>query len=271
MINWYPGHIAKAKRNIKKQLPFIDLIIELIDARLPASTYLSEVEDMIQNKNKIILLNKADLAEPARTDYWLNYYKNKGFNVLACNVNNNKSVNEIKTFIKKQAELILGKLQIKGIKRQSIRTMVIGIPNIGKSSLINKLVQKKAANVANKPGVTKQSQWIRISNEIELLDTPGLFYPDVKNDPDKILKFVLIGAIPIDFIDLWNMALDAIVFLKKIYPDFILQEFGEEPSILAWGEKQNFKSKGNNVDKERTVKSFIQYIQSGKFRRFTFE
>ena len=179
-INWYPGHMAKTKRQITDDLKLVDIVIELLDARIPISSQNPDIANILQNKKRIIILNKSDLADANETNKWIQYFKDKNITALEVNSNEGKGTNQVIQVIEKMMSNELETQANKGRIRKTIRVMIVGIPNVGKSSFINRISKKTAMNVGNKPGVTKQKQWIRIGNQIELLDTPGVLWPKYK-------------------------------------------------------------------------------------------
>ena len=180
-INWYPGHMAKTKRQITDDLKLVDIVIELLDARIPISSQNPDIANILQNKKRIIILNKSDLADANETNKWIQYFKDKNITALEVNSNEGKGTNQVIQVIEKMMSNELETQANKGRIRKTIRVMIVGIPNVGKSSFINRISKKTAMNVGNKPGVTKQKQWIRIGNQIELLDTPGVLWPKFEN------------------------------------------------------------------------------------------
>lgn len=194
MIQWFPGHMAKAGREISSVLPLVDIVFEIVDARIPRSSQNPMLQDIIKNKPRLILLNKCDMADPARTKSWENYYAHNGCGVLPINALSGYNVNKIAAAAKAQLSESIKKERGRGISRKVLRAVIIGIPNVGKSTLINRLVKRKSAAVGNRPGVTKAQQWIRLNPDLHLLDTPGILWP--KFD-DKITGFhlALTGAI----------------------------------------------------------------------------
>lgn len=176
VINWYPGHMAKTKREIAEKINLIDIVFEVIDARIPNSSKNKEIDGMIQNKPRLLIMTKKDLCDESVTLTWKQYYEKKGYQVVLTDLLHDQNLTEILTITKKLAQEMNQKRLAKGLKSRKIRILVLGIPNVGKSTLINRLVKKRATNVGNKPGITKQLEWIRVNQEIELLDTPGILY-----------------------------------------------------------------------------------------------
>ena len=193
-IQWFPGHMAKAKREVSEKLKFVDIVFELVDARLPLSSRNPLLNQILQQKPRIMLLNKADLADPKQTKQWIEYFKAQGILALAINAQENQGVKQILPLAKEALAEKIARDKARGLKPRAIRAMIIGIPNVGKSTLLNRLVGKKIAQTGNKPGVTKGQQWLKLGNELELLDTPGILWP--KFDDQEIgMKLALTGAI----------------------------------------------------------------------------
>ena len=193
-INWYPGHMLKTKKQIIEDLKLIDVVVELLDARIPKSSRNPDIQRIVQNKKRIVLLNKSDLAEEKETKKWIEYYKNNNTAAIACDANLGKGIKEILKQIDNAMVEEMQKAASKGRIKRNIRIMILGIPNVGKSSLINRLCNKKSAVVGNRPGVTKQKQWVRIANNIELLDTPGVLWPKFE-DENVALNLAYTGSI----------------------------------------------------------------------------
>ena len=213
-INWYPGHMAKTLKQIEEDLKLIDIVIEILDARIPISSQNPEVKKIISNKMKIIILNKYDLASPEENKKWVEYFEKQGIPALLCNSSNGEGINRIEPLINNLLKDEKEKAVNKGRINKIIRAMIIGIPNVGKSSLINRISNKTAMQVGNKPGVTKQKQWIRLSNNIELLDTPGVLWPKFENEK-VALNLAYTGTIKNDVLEETEVAYQLIKELLK--------------------------------------------------------
>ena len=181
-INWYPGHMAKTRRQIKEKLDLIDIVYEVIDARIPISSKIKDIDDLVKNKPRIIIMTKTDLCDINKTNKHVKYYENLGYKVVLVDLVNNKNVDKIKIVTENVLKEINKKREEKGLKVRTARALIIGIPNVGKSTLINRLSGKKVVNVGNRPGVTKQLSWIRISKDVDLMDTPGILWPKIDNE-----------------------------------------------------------------------------------------
>ena len=214
-INWYPGHMAKTKRQIIEDLKLIDIVIELLDSRIPISSQNPNIAEITKNKKKIIVLNKCDLSDDTQNKKWVEYFKNKGITAVLVDANSGKGIDncikEIENSMKEELEL----QAIKGRTGRRIKAMILGIPNVGKSSFINRIAKRTTANVGNKPGVTKQKQWIRINEKIELLDTPGVLWPKFESE-EVALNLCFTGSIKEEILDKIEIAYKLTEFLIKI-------------------------------------------------------
>lgn len=283
-INWYPGHMAKTKREIQEDLKLIDVVIELLDARIPLASRNPDFDNIIRNKKRIVILNKSDLSNETENQRWIEYFKSKGIPAIAVDSNSGKGVNKVPKEIEKIMQDDIQRMQEKGIVRKTIRVMILGIPNVGKSSFINRISKKTTMEVANRPGVTRQKQWIRIDNQIELLDTPGVLWP--KFDEETGLKLAYTGSIKDDILD----RVDVTYNLTKILVDKhrkLLQErykisdeefetLREEENyalefMYAIGRKRGALISGGEVDLERTSRIILDDFRSGRTGKITLE
>lgn len=214
-IQWFPGHMAKARREVMEKLKYVDIVFELIDARLPLSSRNPMMDQIIQQKPRLVLLNKGDLADPEQTRLWQKYFQQKGYHTLVINAQANKGVNRILPEAKAALEEKLTRERAKGLKPRAIRAMCIGIPNVGKSTLMNRLVGKKIAQTGNKPGVTKGQQWLRHDKDLELLDTPGILWPKFE-DPEIGKKLALTGAIKDQLLHMDDLAIYGLDFFCAV-------------------------------------------------------
>lgn len=282
-VQWFPGHMAKTKRMIAEQLKMVDVVVELVDARLPLSSRNPLLDELVaKRKPRIMILNKEDLADRRRTDYYLNYFnQQQDCRAIAFNATVGK-----KQLIGKLKEALLSvtaekrtKMAQKGVKRQTIRCMVIGIPNVGKSTLINILAGKKSAKTGDKPGVTRGTQWIRLDNDIELLDTPGILWPKF-DDPIVGFKLAVSGAVSDEVFDLEEAAWQLLNFLRENYPQelqkrYQLEEEDWSKETLTIMEKiganRGFLLKGAAVELGKTARMIITEFRSGKIGRISLE
>ena len=230
-INWYPGHMFKTKKQIIEDIKLIDIVIELLDSRIPISSRNPDMQKIIQNKKRIVVLNKSDLADDIETKKWLNFYNKNNIEAISCDSNLGKGTNKILKVIEEIMQDEIRKAQEKGRVKKNIRIMILGIPNVGKSSLINRLVGKKAATVGNKPGVTKQKQWVKISNNIELLDTPGVLWPKFE-DENVALNLSYTGSIKDEILQTIEIAFNLLIFLYKEYPNRLMERYKIEKKEL---------------------------------------
>ena len=277
VINWYPGHMAKAKRLINEQLSLIDIVYEVIDARMPYSSKIKDIDNIIKNKSRILIMTKYDLCDKKETDKWINYYENKGYNVLPLDLENNPN---LKTLFKLTEEIMKTtneKRENKGMLKRRTRVLIIGIPNVGKSTLINRLVAKKAVNVGNKPGVTKQLNWIRINNDLELLDTPGILWP--KLDEETVaFNLASLTAIKEEILPLYDVVEYILRTLNKYYPKQLETRYGitsVDDDIITTLEKIGAKRgcliKGGEIDYDKVVSIIINDIKNGYLKNITFD
>ncbi|MGG5316561.1 ribosome biogenesis GTPase YlqF [Enterococcus sp. AZ072] len=273
-IQWFPGHMAKARREVSEKLKFVDIVFELVDARLPHSSRNPMLDQIVQQKPRLILLNKADLADPNQTTRWMEWFKGQGYEVLSLNAKDDKSVKQIVPAAKKVLADKLSRDKERGIKPRAIRAMVLGIPNVGKSTLLNHLAGKKIASTGNKPGVTKGQQWLRFGSQLELLDTPGILWPKFE-DPEVGKRLALTGAIKDDLLHLDDLAIDELGFLRRFYPEQLKERyklsdeemFEELPELLMLiAHKRGFKD-----DYERASEMMIIELRQGRLGRYTLD
>ena len=274
-INWYPGHMAKTKRQVKEVLGLIDIVFEVIDARIPISSKNKDIDSLIQNKPKVLIMTKKDLCDEDKTNKYVNYYKELGYKVILIDLINSNNINSIFETINPIIEDINKKRALKGMKPRKIRVLVLGIPNAGKSTLINRLVGKKATNIGNKPGITKELQWIRINDKLELLDTPGILWP--KLDDEKIaLNLASMSAIKEEVLDLEEIAIYIIKKMKSEYKDNIDNRYdigGINDIVLILDKigKKIGAIKNNEVDYEKVYKVILKDLKDGYLGKVTFD
>lgn len=275
-IQWFPGHMAKAQREIEEKIKLVDIVLELIDARIPTSSINPVFENILQNKKKIYIMTKIKMADPRITEKWMEYYKSKNINILAVDSISGINVNKIASMCREVLKEKLEKEKLKGMKPRSIRTMVIGIPNVGKSTLINALCGKKIAQTANKPGVTKSQQWIRLSADLDLLDTPGVLWPKFE-DTITGYNLALTGAIRDDIIHKDDLVLYFIDYLRSHYPnsfnkyDLDIQEELDNIEILNKIAKKNNYYYKDHYDYERVYELIINDFRSLKLGLISIE
>ena len=273
-INWFPGHMAKAKREIKEKIDLIDIVFEVIDARIPKSSKNNDIEDIIKNKPRILIMTKSDLCDKNITLEWKKYYESKGYRVVLLDLLHD-NVNEIFSVVNELMESINSKRISKGLKPRRVRSLVLGIPNVGKSTLINRLVGKKAVNVGNKPGITKSLEWIRINDKLELLDTPGILWPKF-NDSTIAYNLASMTAIKEEILDIEDISIYIIKTMFKLYPDNIISRYGvnndeDIVNILDGIGKKIGAVRNGEVDYDRVFTKVLRDLRDGYLGKITFD
>lgn len=272
-INWYPGHMKKTKDEIKKIMPVVDIVYEIIDARIPYSSKIKDIDSLIKNKERILIMTKKDLCDINETNKWVKYYEEKGYNVLLVELNDNNDYKKIIDMSNKIVEKINQKRINNGMKAKEIKAIVIGAPNVGKSTLINHLAEKKVAKTGNMPGVTKSNVWLKTKYKILILDTPGILWP--KFDEEKVaLNLCAFSAIKEDVIPHQDIAYYILDTLSKRYPDILKDRFKieevNEDSFDIIG-KNIGASKNDEIDYKRVYKYIINEIKSEHIKGITFD
>ncbi|MFS0839377.1 ribosome biogenesis GTPase YlqF [Paenibacillus sp. 1P03SA] len=282
-IQWFPGHMTRARRQIEDKLKLIDVAIELLDARIPMSSRNPMVDDILKGKPRLVLLNKSDLADPAITADWVKYFMDQGLKALPIDANTGTGVKEI---LPRCKELMSAKIETqirKGINPRAIRGLIVGIPNVGKSTLINQLAGRKIANTGDKPGVTKGQQWIKFGTDMDLLDTPGILWPKF-DDQNVGMKLAATGAIKEEILHLDDIAFHTIRYMAEYYGERLQERYGikelpadsENPNEVievmeAIGRKRGAIISGGRVDLEKTSLLFLRELRSGKLGRVSLE
>ncbi len=274
-IQWYPGHMTKAKRAMKEDIKLIDLIIELVDARVPLSSRNPDIDDLGMNKARIVLLNKSDLADERFNKAWTEYFEAQGFHVLKVNSKSGSGLKQINGIVQEACKEKIERDRRRGILNRPVRAMVVGIPNVGKSTFINSFAGKACAKTGNKPGVTKGNQWIRLNKSLELLDTPGILWPRFE-DQKVGVKLAMIGSINDQILNKDELAIELIRFLNRDYPNVLLNRYGievdNEFKILEEVAKaRSCLAKGGEFDLIKASNLLIDDFRNGKLGRMTLE
>lgn len=275
VINWYPGHMAKTKREISEKLDLIDVVFEVIDARIPYSSKNKDIDKMIKNKKRVLIMTKIDMCDIINTNKWIKYYEEKGIKVIPVDLINKKNISEIFKVTEEVNKELNDKRKEKGLKERKVRILILGIPNVGKSTLINTLVGKKATNVGNKPGITRHLEWIRINKDIELLDTPGILWP--KLDDDTIAhNLAAMTAIKEEILDTEDIAIYIINTMLKLYKDSIvnrynLTSYNDVVEVLDMIGKKIGAVRNNETDYEKVYSTILKDLREGYLGKVTFD
>lgn len=276
-IQWFPGHMTKAHRLIKEHLRLVDVVIELLDARIPYSSGNPIIKDVTEAKPRVIVLNKADLAEEKWNENWVKYYRSLGLEAVTLEATTGKGAKQLISKVEAAASHKIQAMAAKGIRPRAIRAMILGIPNVGKSSLINRLLGTATVRTGDTPGLTRGKQWIKIGKNLELLDTPGVLWPKFE-DPEVGFKLAITGAINDDIFDLEKVVLKMIELLKLQYPDrlinrYNLNELPEQPEEIfrLIGSKRGCLRSGGIVDTEKTGRILLTEFRTGKLGPVTLD
>ena len=273
---WYPGHMTKAKRMMQENISLIDLIIEIVDARIPLSSRNPDIDELGKNKSRIILLNKSDLSDARHNEAWMEYFKEKGFHVVLVNSKSGQGVKSIQSVVQEACKEKIERDRKRGIINRPVRAMVVGIPNVGKSTFINAFAGKACTKTGNKPGVTKGKQWIRLNKQLELLDTPGILWPKFE---DQLigLRLALIGSMNDEVLHVDELAVEVIKFLGKHYKELLLSRYGvewnEDPYALLESIciKRGCIAKGEKPDILKGSNLLLDEFRAGKIGRISLE
>ncbi|OEK22698.1 ribosome biogenesis GTPase YlqF [Staphylococcus saprophyticus] len=278
VIQWYPGHMAKAKREVSEQLKKVDVVFELVDARIPYSSRNPMIDEVIQQKPRVVILNKKDTANLKELEKWESYFKEKGFYPVAIDAKHGKGLKQVEQTAIKATKEKFEKEKQKGLKPRAIRAMIVGIPNVGKSTLINKLANKSIAKTGNTPGVTKQQQWIKVGQSLQLLDTPGILWPKFE---DQLVgkKLSVTGAIKDSIVHLDEVAIYALDFMKAHDYDGLIQHYkidvSKEAENIEWfdaiGRRRGLLRRGNEIDYEAVIDLIIHEVRNAKIGTYTFD
>ena len=288
-LNWYPGHMAKTKREIIENLKLIDVVIELLDSRIPISSRNPDIAEITKNKKKIIVLNKIDLADEKQNNFWVQYFKQRGQEAVLTDSNQGKGMDLVIKAIENIMDEEIKAQSEKGRIGKKIRVMILGIPNVGKSSFINRIVKSNRLEVGNKPGVTKRKQWISINEKIDLLDTPGVLWPKFENK-EVALNLAFTGTIKDDVLEQTEVAYELLKFLLYNYRRNVIERYNmteeyieeilnqEQPEnfniyeiMLEIGKKRGAIISGGNIDEEKTAKIILDDFRKGKLGKITLE
>lgn len=276
-FQWYPGHMTKAKRMMQENIKLIDLVIELVDARIPMSSRNPDIDELGKNKARLILLNKSDLADDKQTEEWITFFKEKHYSVVKVNSKKGGGIKSIHGVIQEACKEKIERDRKRGILNRPVRAMVVGIPNVGKSTFINSLAGKACAKTGNKPGVTKGKQWIRLNKNVELLDTPGILWPKFE---DQIvgLRLAFIGSIKDEIMNLEELAAELIGFLKVNYPGLLNSKYevNEEEadnyiSLSQIAENRHCLVRGNELDMYKAAILLLDDFRNGRLGKITLE
>lgn len=283
VYQWYPGHMTKAKRMMQENIKLIDLVIELVDARIPMSSRNPDIDELGKNKSRLILLNKADLADEKQTKSWQTFFEKQGCFVVALNSRNRNGMKAINSVVAEACKEKLERDRKRGILNRPVRAMVVGIPNVGKSTFINSFAGKACAKTGNKPGVTKGKQWIRLSKTLELLDTPGILWPKFE-DQQVGIRLALIGSMNDEILNTEELAMELILFLEREYSGLLKERYGISPAeeettgemaalkiLEQIAEVRKCFKKGEELDLRKAANLLLDDFRNGKLGRVTLE
>lgn len=277
-IQWFPGHMAKTKRMIKSSLPLVDAVAEVIDARIPVSSRNPDLQNLIEGKPRIVILNKCDTADEQAVQRWISYYNSKGITAIPTDCRSGRGVNKFVPAVKNVLKDMIAKYEAKGMTGRVLHVMIVGIPNVGKSSLINRLAKQKKAKVEDRPGVTLNKQWVKIADDVELLDMPGVLWPKFE---DKTVgeRLAFTGAVKDDVVDIEALASRLLFVLNDMYKDTLearykitteLEEDGYE-ILQKVGKARGMLISGGEINTERAAITVLDEFRSGKLGRVTLE
>lgn len=275
-VNWYPGHMTKARRMMQENMLLIDLVIEVLDARIPMSSRNPDIDELAKNKSRIVLLNKSDLADPKVNQKWMKYFERQGAHVLEINSKSGAGVKNIRGLVEKACKEKIERDKKRGIVNRPIRAMVVGIPNVGKSTFINAFAGKACTKTGNKPGVTKGKQWIRMGKSLELLDTPGILWPKFE-DRTVGMHLAYIGSVNDEILVMEELAAALIGTIRTRYPGFLEQRYqiseeGSENELLERiAESRKCYAKGESLDLKKAAGILVDDFRSGRIGRMTLE
>lgn len=277
-IQWYPGHMTKTRRQIQADLKLVDLVAEIIDARIPISSRNPDIDELVGDKPRLIVLNRADQADPDMNRVWGEWFRAQGWAVLETNARDGKGINQFSSVIRTALRDKLEQWKAKGLVGRPIRAMVVGVPNVGKSTFINQVAKRKSAKAGNRPGVTRGKQWVSVDAGLDLLDTPGILWPKFEDEITGI-HLAFTGAVKNEIMDVETLACHLMEILARRYPEALTARYKVEvdSSLAGWqllelcGRKRGFLISGGDVDTERMAKILLDEYRSGKLGSFTFE
>lgn len=277
-INWFPGHMAKAHRMIREHLRQVDVVVELLDARIPASSANPIIDEVVDNKPRIVALNKSDLAEQQQTEKWVTHFRQRGLPVVMIEAVSGKGTKVLVNQIEQAASAKIKAWEAKGIRSRAVRAMILGIPNVGKSSLINRLLGTATVRTADKPGVTRGKQWIKIGNNLELLDTPGVLWPKLE-DQEAAFRLAVTGAIADDVYDMEDTIYRLLLILREKYSHRLIERYNlaeplpdmPEELLTLIGTRRGCLRGGGGVDPEKVRRIILGEFRSGKLGLFTLD
>lgn len=277
-IQWFPGHMTKTKRMIKASLPLVDAVVEILDARVPESSRNPDLQSLIEGKPRIIILNKCDTADEVSTQKWISWYKNQGVTAIAADCRSGKGLNKFIPTVKQVLSDLIAKYESKGMKGRVLHLMVVGIPNVGKSSFINRLAGQKKAKVEDRPGVTRTKQWVKLSEDIELLDMPGVLWPKFE-DMSVGEKLAFTGAVKDDVVDIETLACRLLCVLNSLYKNELTARYKIETIededgyelLQKVGKARGMLVSGGEINTERAAITVLDEFRGGKLGRITLE
>ena len=277
-LSWFPGHMTKTKRMIVAEIKNMDAVCEIVDARIPLSSRNPDVDEMVGSKPRMIVLNRVDQADPGETKRWAAYFRGKGYAVLEVNAKNGVGTNQFAFAVRQLLQEKIAAWEAKGQIGRTVRVMVLGIPNVGKSTFINKVAKRKTAKAEDRPGVTRTKQWVPVDSTLELLDTPGILWPKF-DDKEVGIRLAFTGAIKDDVMDIEELACYLMEYLGKHYPDVLTERYKVEIEegdsgydlLIKAGRKRGFLMRGAEVDTERMARILLDELRGGKLGTFTLE